>query len=433
MNTPKFNLTDATIFFRRFLLTAALLIMAQFSFAQGRLDTPIRLKIENGKTDDVSVVLKNLTTGETNSVNGEAKFNLSLKLNCDYIISFNKPGYVTKRIQVNTTIPAERARQGLYPFPFDVYLFKQYEGVNIIVFNQPVGKISYDRNMDEFDYDTDYTKQIQSQIKEAEDQSKTMASKEAEKAKEDEKEAVRLKKVMDAEAKEAAKAKEAEDKKALAESKANEDAKKAAEKLALEEKKNELKAQHDADKKAKIEARHSEELNRAQKGSSGNESQSALASSSDADKSKSNIGVAANEPFASVIQSVNDEDPTPPGGYQGEGSEELVISNANGYLFVEPGPEKAIASVFQEQPLANVSKPNTGSVTRNNDIAYEVLPEVHVEQISEINRVVTLVTVKKSEDAVVYRRVVYPWGGIYFFKDDRSISESFFLMATAQR
>ncbi|HEX5001880.1 MAG TPA: hypothetical protein VFW78_05255 [Bacteroidia bacterium] len=433
MSTPNFSTRGDKKILRSVLAVTALFLMVQFSFAQGRLDTPIRLKIENGKTDDVSVVLKNLTTGETNSVNGEAKFNLSLKLNCDYIISFNKPGYVTKRIQVNTTIPAERARQGLYPFPFDVYLFKQYEGVNIIVFNQPVGKISYDRNMDEFDYDTDYTKQIQSQIKEAEEQSKTMAAKEAEKSKEDEKEAARLKKVMDAEAKEAAKAKEAEDKKALADAKANEDAKKAADKLALEEQKNELRAQRDADRKAKSDAKHAEEMNRIQKGAAGSESQSALAHSNDADKSKSTIGASDNEPFASVVQTASNEDPTPPGGYQGEGSEDLVISNANGYLFSEPGPEKAVASVFQEQPASNASKATSGSVSGNNETVYEVMPEVHVEQIAEINRMVTLVTVKKSDDAVVYRRVVYPWGGVYFFKNDLSISESFFLMATAQR
>src|SRR5688572_27690226 len=83
----------------------AAMLFGSVAVGQNRLDTPIRLKIEKGKTDDVSVVLKNLTTGETNSVNGQAQFSLSLKLNCDYIISFNKPGYVTKKIQVNTNIP----------------------------------------------------------------------------------------------------------------------------------------------------------------------------------------------------------------------------------------------------------------------------------------------------------------------------------------
>ena len=39
--------------------------------------------------------------------------------------------------------------------------------MNIVVFNQPVGIIRYEAALDDFDYDTDYTKSIQSQLDEA--------------------------------------------------------------------------------------------------------------------------------------------------------------------------------------------------------------------------------------------------------------------------
>ncbi|MBL0343221.1 MAG: hypothetical protein IPP71_21600 [Bacteroidetes bacterium] len=140
------------------------------AFAQQKLKTPIKLNIEDGNFEQVSVVVKNNTTGETNTVPGTAKFDLDLKVGCDYILSFSKPGYITKKIALNTNAPADRASQGFYPFNFEVNLFKQYDGVNIVVFNQPVGKISFNRLIDDFDYDTDYTKQIQSALKSAEEE-----------------------------------------------------------------------------------------------------------------------------------------------------------------------------------------------------------------------------------------------------------------------
>src|SRR5688572_7633772 len=120
--------------------------------AQSRLKTPIKLKIEDGNFDEVTVVMKNNTTGESNTLPGVAKFDLDLKINCDYVISFSKPGYITKRIALNTTAPADRVNQGFYPFNYEVVLFKQYDGVNIVIFNQPVGRISYNRLIDDFDY-----------------------------------------------------------------------------------------------------------------------------------------------------------------------------------------------------------------------------------------------------------------------------------------
>ena len=83
------------------------------------------------------------------------------------IILFHK---LYSKIAFNTKVPDLRQAQGFYPFNFEVVLFPQYEGVNIVVFNQPVGKIFFDRLLDDFGYDTDYTKQIQSELKKAEDE-----------------------------------------------------------------------------------------------------------------------------------------------------------------------------------------------------------------------------------------------------------------------
>lgn len=104
---------------------------------------------------------------------GQSSYTLHLEIGADYILSFNKPGYINKKININTRVDdEERVEQGFESYPFTVVLIKQYEGVNIVVFNQPVAKITYSKKYDDFDYDTDYTKSIQSAIQKAEEELK---------------------------------------------------------------------------------------------------------------------------------------------------------------------------------------------------------------------------------------------------------------------
>ncbi|MBK6410082.1 MAG: hypothetical protein IPF78_10330 [Flavobacteriales bacterium] len=57
----------------------------------------------------------------------------------NYVLSFEKPGFVTKKLSFNTNAPASASPIGFTPFDFVVSLFKQYDGMNTVVFNQPVG------------------------------------------------------------------------------------------------------------------------------------------------------------------------------------------------------------------------------------------------------------------------------------------------------
>ncbi|MBK9176665.1 MAG: hypothetical protein IPM46_10100 [Flavobacteriales bacterium] len=96
-----------------------------------------------------------------------SKFSLDLELGANYIISFEKDGFVSKKLSFDTRVPSDAAPNGFTPFDFAVSLFKQYDDINTVVFNQPVGMIRYDNAAGDFDYDTDYTKSIQSQLQEA--------------------------------------------------------------------------------------------------------------------------------------------------------------------------------------------------------------------------------------------------------------------------
>ena len=112
----------------------------------------------------------------------KSKFEFPLEYDCDYVFSFIKEGYVTKKVQVSTKVPKEKQTLEFEPFKFDVEIFKQYKGVNTVSYNQPVGKIRFNDVLNEFDYDTDYTKSIQSEITKADEALKQKAIEELKQA-----------------------------------------------------------------------------------------------------------------------------------------------------------------------------------------------------------------------------------------------------------
>jgi hypothetical protein len=117
----------------------------------------------------------------------KSKFEFALEYDCQYVFSYIKEGYVTKKVEVNTYVPKEKQSLEFEPFKFDVEIFKQYEGVNTVIYNQAVGKIKFNDVLNEFDYDTDYTKSIQSELARIEELLKQKAKEEAEKKAEKEK------------------------------------------------------------------------------------------------------------------------------------------------------------------------------------------------------------------------------------------------------
>jgi len=156
------------------------------SLGQG-LDLIGKVKADGGGLSDAKVVVMKEGKKVKTLNNGLSKFELQLDFNSTYVLVFEKKGYVTKKLQFNTGVPKSMAEKEFAPFGFTVNLFEQYDDVNIVVFNQPVGMINYEGDIEEFDYDTDYTKSIQSQL-DAAMKEMAQAKKAAEKqAKKDEK------------------------------------------------------------------------------------------------------------------------------------------------------------------------------------------------------------------------------------------------------
>lgn len=173
------------------LLTACLfMLFASVIMAQSdKLLITGRLKIDRGTIKDARVILEK-DGRKVRTITSESRFEIGLDFQAIYVVSFEKEGFVTKRIRFDTHVPPERIEYGFVPFDFTVEIFEQYDDVNMVMFNQPVGKIAFNDLIDEFDYDTDYTKSIQARLdqvmEEIEEKKEEKATEEAAAAKAEE-------------------------------------------------------------------------------------------------------------------------------------------------------------------------------------------------------------------------------------------------------
>jgi flagellar biosynthesis GTPase FlhF len=369
--------------------------------AQGSFQINGRVKVEGGGLDDAHVVVYKNGEKQRTISSGLSKFQLDLDINADYILAFEKDGFVTKKLSFNTHAPAEAIANGFTPFEFAVSMFKQYDGVNTVVFNQPVGMIRYDKTTDDFDYDTDYTKSIQSALektlqevaakqeleknndaeeaKRAEEEAKAKAKAEADKAKQDA-ELAKQKAKADKDAAEAAKSeqeqKEADAKKAEAAAKKAEQ-----ERLAAEaKKKEEPKPEPEPKPKPAPKADPPPPVAKAKP-----------------------VKTPKPPPPPPVIAKSNGQrvdpktgDDSRRGSTANEGAEESPLRSAEPTEVVEAKPELRV---------------ETPEVVRNEEL------------IVEPNQVITRIELDNGKERTEYRKVVHKYGPTFYFKDGQSISK----------
>lgn len=349
--------------------------------AQNAFQVNGRFKVEGGSLDGAHVTVYKNGEKQRTLGSGLAKFSLDLALNADYILEFEKDGFVAKRLSFDTHVPSGAAANGFTPFEFTVNLFKQYDGVNTVVFNQPVGMIRYDKNTDDFDYDTDYTKSIQSALEE------TMREVTAKQEQEKGREATEAKEQARAEAEKAKQEAEAVKQKA----KADKEAAEAAER-------------EQAQKEA--EARKAEEERRA----------------AEARKKEEPRPVAPEPPRPKPAPPKAKPAPPPP-----------------------PPPVRTVDKGTRKEPLGGddqrrtlaareVSEPSPVRPAPANERS-EVRPEVKhqiptvardEELIVEPNQVTMRIQLDNGKERTEYRKVTHKYGQTFYFKDGRSITRMAF-------
>jgi hypothetical protein len=124
----------------------------------------IKFQVDGGSLKDTKVTVYRNGAEVKVYEPGKATMNQPLEFEHEYLIVFSKPGYITKKIAISTKSVPEDTRGDDLDFDFAVEIFNNYEGINTVVFNQPVAKYAYSKQEDAFTYDTDYTKSIRSAL-----------------------------------------------------------------------------------------------------------------------------------------------------------------------------------------------------------------------------------------------------------------------------
>jgi chemotaxis protein histidine kinase CheA len=379
--------------------------------AQGKFTVNGRLKIEGGDLAGARAVVYKDGAKERTITTSLNKFSLDLELNKNYVIAFEKDGFVAKKISFNTKAPAEAIANGFTPFDFAVSLFKQYDDINIVVFNQPVGMIRYDDKTGDFDYDTDYTKSIQSQLQQVLAQVEQKQKEEAENAKANEAKAAE-------EAKAKAKADAEAAKQVAAKAKADAENQKRTEAKAKEE----TEAAKQAEAKAKADAESARQAEDARLKAE----QKAQAEAKKVDPPKPKPEPVAVKP-APKVEPKKEPEPKPRKPRPPVVERDAMASKAT---TGEDGRRSVPPVVQNESSRVERARMNTREESRPEETVD--VPEVRMDQetIVEPSRVTTIVKVTAGTEVDEYRKVIHKWGGLFYFKNGSTCTAEIYQRGT---
>ena len=166
---------SSPIYFRaklHLMVLLGLLVFAGKAFAIDPLEVGYIFDIDQGDRSETNITIERDGKPYKSRKGDQKKGVFELDYQHEYVLTFSKKGYQTKKIAISTKVPADRLGYDFDPIEIEVELFKQFDNVNLQVFNQPVGRYAYLDAKKDFGYDTDYTTSILTQVKEAENQLK---------------------------------------------------------------------------------------------------------------------------------------------------------------------------------------------------------------------------------------------------------------------
>lgn len=153
---------------RKIMISLLFLFSVYLSQARELLDVPVKIDVDKGNIEGVTVsIIKNGIAATT--IEGKKKMNLSLEFNRTYTLVFKKENYISKSIEFDTHVSAGRIEEGFEPYEMGVKLFRQNDNENIVVYNQAVAHVGFDKTLDAFSYETDYSKSVLSAYDEKEE------------------------------------------------------------------------------------------------------------------------------------------------------------------------------------------------------------------------------------------------------------------------
>ena len=143
-----------------FLLNATLHGLA--ANATGLLHADGIVTVEGAEISETTITVVPANAGSWELPKGTKEFKLELPLNDTYLVIFAHPRCLTKQLYFDTRVPQDYVLDH-YTFPFEVVL--QVQNTEDRAYAGPVGYIMYKDLVNDFDYVTDYTLQIDQKLK----------------------------------------------------------------------------------------------------------------------------------------------------------------------------------------------------------------------------------------------------------------------------
>lgn len=154
----------------RYILLIFISLFTHSLFAQ-TLNVNGNIVIENASAEGAKIIIaKNNQTIDEVTIPKKGRFDLKLALDGDYKLTFQKGGYITKIVNLNTEIPVEilESNSAFPPVKLIINLLPHVDGVDLSIFEQPIAIMAYDAELDDFNFDKDYAMRMKDKVSKTE-------------------------------------------------------------------------------------------------------------------------------------------------------------------------------------------------------------------------------------------------------------------------
>ncbi len=156
---------------RKVILLLSFIFIVSSLCAKNKFIIKVNADAFKGSADGIRIEIYCNSQKQTSlKVSKSGKCDVQLLFNKDYRLAFVKNGYVTKYVDINTDVPEDILDYDNHfpPEKLNIILLPSRENVDISVFKQPVEKLYYDKDIDDFVFDKDYASLIKDRIEETE-------------------------------------------------------------------------------------------------------------------------------------------------------------------------------------------------------------------------------------------------------------------------
>lgn len=151
-----------------FFFIVVLTLFSNSSLAQEKCIVKGNVTINGGDLNDVKITLyKDSEQVSEKSVPKNGKFSYTLNFGYDFIFEFSKKDFVTKRVSVSTYVPQDVLERDsrFPPCKFSIELFRFFPGIDLSIFDQPIGMIMYNNETDLIETDLSFLTDIEAELK----------------------------------------------------------------------------------------------------------------------------------------------------------------------------------------------------------------------------------------------------------------------------